>query len=151
MFVGCGLDMIDVFFFFKQKTAYDMRISDWSSDVCSSDLSAGPVEMEPAEGFGEAASVEPDSAEADLAEPDLGEKAMPTAAEDAAPEVADETEMPAEAFAVTEVGSTDAPNAASDDLLAALAELNAGDGAFAEAVRSEQRCGGTGCVRTCRF
>src|SRR3546814_5046074 len=31
---------IDVvsFFFFKQKTAYEMRISDWSSDVCSSDL-----------------------------------------------------------------------------------------------------------------
>src|SRR3546814_3118243 len=27
-----------LFFFFKQKTAYDMRISDWSSDVCSSDL-----------------------------------------------------------------------------------------------------------------
>src|SRR3546814_9370923 len=30
--MGCG------FFFFKQKTAYEMRISDWSSDVCSSDL-----------------------------------------------------------------------------------------------------------------
>src|SRR3546814_1011098 len=30
--------MIDFFFFFKQKTAYEMRISDWSSDVCSSDL-----------------------------------------------------------------------------------------------------------------
>src|SRR3546814_7434356 len=29
---------ISVFFFFKQKTAYEMRISDWSSDVCSSDL-----------------------------------------------------------------------------------------------------------------
>src|SRR3546814_8721286 len=29
-----------VFFFFKQKTAYEMRISDWSSDVCSSDLTA---------------------------------------------------------------------------------------------------------------
>src|SRR3546814_9808895 len=28
------------FFFFKQKTAYEMRISDWSSDVCSSDLLA---------------------------------------------------------------------------------------------------------------
>src|SRR3546814_3581884 len=28
------------FFFFKQKTAYEMRISDWSSDVCSSDLNA---------------------------------------------------------------------------------------------------------------
>src|SRR3546814_2359810 len=31
-----------VFFFFKQKTAYEVRISDWSSDVCSSDL-AGDV------------------------------------------------------------------------------------------------------------
>src|SRR3546814_3578207 len=29
-----------IFFFFKQKTAYEMRISDWSSDVCSSDLAA---------------------------------------------------------------------------------------------------------------
>src|SRR3546814_18676094 len=29
------------FFFFKQKTAYEMRISDWSSDVCSSDLDVG--------------------------------------------------------------------------------------------------------------
>src|SRR3546814_3755141 len=29
------------FFFFKQKTAYEMRISDWSSDVCSSDLIGG--------------------------------------------------------------------------------------------------------------
>src|SRR3546814_11626045 len=30
--------MFVIVFFFKQKTAYDMRISDWSSDVCSSDL-----------------------------------------------------------------------------------------------------------------
>src|SRR3546814_9550177 len=30
--------MLLLFFFFKQKTAYEMRISDWSSDVCSSDL-----------------------------------------------------------------------------------------------------------------
>src|SRR3546814_6246107 len=30
--------MVFGFFFFKQKTAYEMRISDWSSDVCSSDL-----------------------------------------------------------------------------------------------------------------
>src|SRR3546814_1091144 len=30
-----------LFFFFKQKTAYEMRISDWSSDVCSSDLGVG--------------------------------------------------------------------------------------------------------------
>src|SRR3546814_2205633 len=32
------LALCDCFFFFKQKTAYEMRISDWSSDVCSSDL-----------------------------------------------------------------------------------------------------------------
>src|SRR3546814_7134090 len=32
--------VIYLFFFFKQKTAYEMRISDWSSDVCSSDLVA---------------------------------------------------------------------------------------------------------------
>src|SRR3546814_15214754 len=31
--------------FFKQKTAYEMRISDWSSDVCSSDLAAGKVRL----------------------------------------------------------------------------------------------------------
>src|SRR3546814_10648702 len=31
-----------LFFFFKQKTAYEMRISDWSSDVCSSDLGFNP-------------------------------------------------------------------------------------------------------------
>src|SRR3546814_5047118 len=32
------LCVLSMFFFFKQKTAYEMRISDWSSDVCSSDL-----------------------------------------------------------------------------------------------------------------
>src|SRR3546814_5379574 len=44
-----------VIFFFKQKTAYEMRISDWSSDVCSSDLlvtlhreTAGRVRASPA-------------------------------------------------------------------------------------------------------
>src|SRR3546814_3920513 len=36
MFVTCYL--CSIIFFFKQKTAYEMRISDWSSDVCSSDL-----------------------------------------------------------------------------------------------------------------
>src|SRR3546814_6722528 len=35
--------LCDSFFFFKQKTAYEMRISDWSSDVCSSDLTELPV------------------------------------------------------------------------------------------------------------
>src|SRR3546814_15127570 len=35
-----GVLCFSFFFFFKQKTAYEMRISDWSSDVCSSDLAA---------------------------------------------------------------------------------------------------------------
>src|SRR3546814_4256581 len=39
-FVFC----VTFFFFFKQKTAYEVRISDWSSDVCSSDL---PVQFRP--------------------------------------------------------------------------------------------------------
>src|SRR3546814_3576023 len=39
---------VSFFFFFKQKTAYEMRISDWSSDVCSSDLERFPYI---AEGF----------------------------------------------------------------------------------------------------
>src|SRR3546814_9954976 len=41
-----------VFFFFKQKTAYEMRISDWSSDVCSSDLQiAQPFALDPQHGL----------------------------------------------------------------------------------------------------
>src|SRR3546814_47659 len=35
--------VLGFFFFFKQKTAYEMRISDWSSDVCSSDLDLTPL------------------------------------------------------------------------------------------------------------
>src|SRR3546814_5421914 len=38
MILVCTHNRVYVFFFFKQKTAYEMRISDWSSDVCSSDL-----------------------------------------------------------------------------------------------------------------
>src|SRR3546814_9703509 len=36
--ISCMLYYVLCFFFFKQKTAYEVRISDWSSDVCSSDL-----------------------------------------------------------------------------------------------------------------
>src|SRR3546814_12212866 len=38
-----------LFFFFKQKTAYEMRISDWSSDVCSSDLAFAVADPAPVE------------------------------------------------------------------------------------------------------
>src|SRR3546814_3093132 len=43
---------VEAFFFFKQKTAYDMRISDWSSDVCSSDLKVRGTLMEKGVTFG---------------------------------------------------------------------------------------------------
>src|SRR3546814_16870754 len=39
----CLVVIYPSFFFFKQKTAYEMRISDWSSDVCSSDLNSSQV------------------------------------------------------------------------------------------------------------
>src|SRR3546814_7617569 len=38
MYCGLVISLFFFVFFFKQKTAYEMRISDWSSDVCSSDL-----------------------------------------------------------------------------------------------------------------
>src|SRR3546814_15721396 len=41
--------MCRIFFFFKQKTAYEMRISDWSSDVCSSDLPSALAPQGPAD------------------------------------------------------------------------------------------------------
>src|SRR3546814_9733320 len=44
----CTVSVNCCFFFFKQKTAYEMRISDWSSDVCSSDLWRRPHQSRPA-------------------------------------------------------------------------------------------------------
>src|SRR3546814_15878291 len=53
-----------VFFFFKQKTAYELRISDWSSDVCSSDLhrhrDAGAREQQPRDHAGGSAADDDD-------------------------------------------------------------------------------------------
>src|SRR3546814_5663142 len=46
--------VIVLFFFFKQKTAYEMRISDWSSDVCSSDLLGDSARHPAAKLLGEA-------------------------------------------------------------------------------------------------
>src|SRR3546814_8084182 len=51
MWVVCGREWCVYyicFFFFKQKTAYEMRISDWSSDVCSSDLTDAIKNVDPA-------------------------------------------------------------------------------------------------------
>src|SRR3546814_4897270 len=41
----CRMTERECVFFFKQKTAYEMRISDWSSDVCSSDLERNPADL----------------------------------------------------------------------------------------------------------
>src|SRR3546814_10590821 len=43
----CSVILWFVCFFFKQKTAYEMRISDWSSDVCSSDLNKKWLDANP--------------------------------------------------------------------------------------------------------
>src|SRR3546814_6166898 len=49
-----------VFFFFKQKTAYEMRISDWSSDVCSSDLGGNHGQGGDGGGGGQADAAHPE-------------------------------------------------------------------------------------------
>src|SRR3546814_8423091 len=60
------------FFFFKQKTAYEMRISDWSSDVCSSDRTAPEIGH-----GGHAVDVgDPDPAPLDLDQPFLAQGAQ---------------------------------------------------------------------------
>src|SRR3546814_5314957 len=43
---GCGIS--ELLFFFKQRRAYEVRISDWSSDVCSSDLLRSSLPQPPA-------------------------------------------------------------------------------------------------------
>src|SRR3546814_5604095 len=60
--------MSDVVFFFKQKTAYEMRIRDWSSDVCSSDLRLpGQGRLWPRRGEGGGAPARPAGGRADRA------------------------------------------------------------------------------------
>src|SRR3546814_1463213 len=49
MFHGMMSGVLSIFFF-KQNTAYEMRISDWSSDVCSSDLQPRKAKLDPVEG-----------------------------------------------------------------------------------------------------
>src|SRR3546814_10553565 len=46
-----------IFFFFKQKTAYELRSSDWSSDVCSSDLRQSVANVDRGKGLEEAGGV----------------------------------------------------------------------------------------------
>src|SRR3546814_2058167 len=62
-----------LFVFFKQKTAYEMRISDWSSDVCSSDLAGEPdgqphIRLQPLQGRRQAHQRRDESGGDDVAE-----------------------------------------------------------------------------------
>src|SRR3546814_7485926 len=65
--------MFLLFFFFKQKTAYDMRSSDWSSDVCSSDLSSREcltaIRAHPGELLGAACIIDRSNGRADVGAP----------------------------------------------------------------------------------
>src|SRR3546814_17891502 len=67
------------FFFFKQKTAYEMRISDWSSDVCSSDLEvqAAPLPFDRREGGIDRGVVGDVAGQHDLGADRLGQRAHP--------------------------------------------------------------------------
>src|SRR3546814_9125791 len=69
-----------VFFFFKQKSAYEMRISDWSSDVCSSDLVARQAEA----GLGQVVGAEGEELGAlgDLGGPQAGTRQLDHGADD---------------------------------------------------------------------
>src|SRR3546814_14896749 len=66
----CGIQLeivgMSAFFFFKRKTAYEMRISDWSSDVCSSDLHAEPMSLDDALRLAETRAPELQAREAGL-------------------------------------------------------------------------------------
>src|SRR3546814_9561199 len=81
-----------LFFFFKQKTAYEMRISDWSSDVCSSDLSTIAERMrviskrEILQRFRRRAV-------APLAPPELGHGGFEVALVEVGPQLVDEDEL----------------------------------------------------------
>src|SRR3546814_5837940 len=56
--LGCGSCGV----FFKQKTAYEMRIGDWSSDVCSSDLGGGSCRLGTCHGLRHTRLIIPDTA-----------------------------------------------------------------------------------------
>src|SRR3546814_18762961 len=64
------------FFFFKQKTAYEMRISDWSSDVCSSDLFGRILQQEVAHRRAQREQIERLQFSRRLAKRGVGEQAL---------------------------------------------------------------------------
>src|SRR3546814_7808938 len=119
-----------VFFFFKQKTAYEMRISDWSSDVCSSDLGLQARRRE--HRLGRSARQQDDERNAVLSPDSSGQRAISQEAKSA---IMDISEL------ITTDGVIARLSASSKKQ--ALQEL-------AKRARSEERRGGKECVSTCR-
>src|SRR3546814_5926738 len=73
LFSACFVSlMVYLFFFFKQKTAYEMRISDWSSDVCSSDLALRAAQHLDALDVEDLGAAEEGGADIDLVVEDAG-------------------------------------------------------------------------------
>src|SRR3546814_15985420 len=111
-----------MFFFFKQKTSYEMRISDWSSDVCSSDLLVAGVDRLPPRRVGRRCH------RRRLAE-------GPHAA----------------ARPLVQCGKRQGAAGIEDGGAAALLLVMGRDGGAQRERRAEERRVGKGCVRTCRF
>src|SRR3546814_19538501 len=124
-------------FFFKQKTAYEMRISDWSSDVCSSDLLINDVRQVVA-GAAQAVRI---ALGADRQDDRFGGDGVALRGLDAKGAL--------RAGDLDHLGIIDDP-----DLVGRAVRVPVGaDGLarrLAEAARSEERRVGTECVRTCR-
>src|SRR3546814_19990206 len=126
-----------VVFFFKQKTAYEMRISDWSSDVCSSDL----VDGRGAAGAGEAVAVDLEQLAGHL---DVGEVLA---------EAGQVLPVDGAAVAVEQAGPGEHVAAGADrpDVGAAAVGLTQPARKAAGIARSEERRVGKECVRTVKL
>src|SRR3546814_19222942 len=126
------------FFFFKQKTAYEMRISDWSSDVCSSDLCTARVRDRPVEQCGADPLAVPAAEHIALVEFDRGLGPVPRKGDRPQFDEADDPVVLGRG-ADREIGSGDLRGQAF------VAERRADEGGE----RSAERRGGEAGVRTC--
>src|SRR3546814_11142937 len=124
-----------LFFFFKQKTAYEMRISDWSSDVCSSDLDDDLL------GIYRADIIEAHSVAASIFELDDGRHELVEFLDG----IRGEKFIAQHADAFVELaGGVGLVRVDLEDELLAFVEFDIG-------MRSEERRLGKGGVRTCRY
>src|SRR3546814_15530199 len=128
--------------FFKQKTSYDLRISDWSSDVCSSDLLPDrPVELIAKREFGVAESV--------LAQRDLADDAFVALLDDLDPVVA--IEIGQAHFGFEPVADPVTQRCGADERVAiGIGRLDQPDLDAGDQLRSEERRVGKECVSTVR-